>query len=137
MQGLAQSNNNARLNYSAKHVIEAARNKVQKLSKGMGAKEKHKREEQGAAGAHTWASCVMRPNEVTSFLFPFFCLFVSVCFLFFFRRNSQTDYMSKGIQMSKLPHTLLSLSLSQDPDVPLYGRTAEATKTFSIEVDQD
>ena len=60
--------------------------------------------------------------------------------------------MNKGIQMSKLPHTLfkkgrgipvtneqlsLSLSLSQDPDVPLYGRTAEATKTFSIEVDQD
>jgi len=50
--------------------------------------------------------------------------------------------------MSKLPHTLFRksrgipvtrnfLSLSQDPDVPLYGRTAEATKTFSIEVDQD
>ena len=36
MQGLAQSNNNARLNYSAKHVIKAAGNKVQKLSKGMG-----------------------------------------------------------------------------------------------------
>ena len=34
--------------------------------------------------------------------------------------------------MSKLPHTL-----SQDPDVPLYGKTAEVTKTFSIEVDQD
>ena len=102
MQGLAQSNNNARLNYSAKHVIKAAGNKVQKLSKGMGAKEKHKREEQGAAGAHTWASCVMRPNEVTSFLVPFFFLH----FCFFFRRNSQTDYMNKGIQMSKLPHTL-------------------------------
>jgi len=54
--------------------------------------------------------------------------------------------------MSKLPHTLfkkgrgipvtneqlsLSLSLSQDPDVPLYDRTAEATNTSSIEVDQD
>jgi len=123
------------LNYSAKHVIKAAGNKVQKLSKGMGAKEKHKMEEQGAAGAHTWASCVMRPNEVISFLFP----------CFFSRRNSQTDYMSKGIQMSKLPHTLFRKSrgipvtrrLSQDPDVPLYGRTAEATKTFSIEVDQD
>ena len=81
IQGLAQSNNNARLNYSAKHAIKAAGNKVHKLSKGMGAKEKHKREEQGAAGAHTWASCVMRPNEVTSFLFPFsFFFFVSVFF---------------------------------------------------------
>ena len=39
IQGLAQSNNNARLNYSAKHVIKAAGNKVQKLSKGMGANE--------------------------------------------------------------------------------------------------
>ena len=79
IQGLAQSNNNARLNYSAKHAIKAAGNKVHKLSKGMGAKEKHKREEQGAAGAHTWASCVMRPNEVISFLFPCF-FFVSVFF---------------------------------------------------------
>jgi len=67
------------LNYSAKHVIKAAGNKVQKWSKGMGAKEKHKREEQGAAGAQTWASCVMRPNEVTSFQFPCF-FFVSVFF---------------------------------------------------------
>jgi len=69
------------LNYSAKHVIKAAGNKVQKLSKGMGAKEKHKREEQGAAGAHTWASCVMRPNEVISFLFP--CFFYLFIYLFF------------------------------------------------------
>jgi hypothetical protein len=44
IQGLAQSNNNARLNYSAKHIIKAAGNKVQKLSKGMGGKGKHKRE---------------------------------------------------------------------------------------------
>ena len=80
IQGLAQSNNNARLNYSAKHVIKAAGNKVQKLSKGRG-QRKHKREEQVAAGAHTWASCVKRPDEVTSFLFPFFCFFVSVFFL--------------------------------------------------------
>ena len=36
IQGFAQSNNNAKLNYSAKHVIKAAGNKVQKLSKGMG-----------------------------------------------------------------------------------------------------
>jgi hypothetical protein len=45
IQGLAQSNNIARLNYSAKHVIKAAGNKVQKVSKGMGGKgKKHKRE---------------------------------------------------------------------------------------------
>jgi hypothetical protein len=31
-QGLAQSNNNARLNYSAKHVTKAAGNKVQKVA---------------------------------------------------------------------------------------------------------
>ena len=42
MQGLAQSNNNARLNYSAKHVIKAAGNKVQKLSKDMGERKNTK-----------------------------------------------------------------------------------------------
>jgi len=50
MQGLAQSNNNARLNYSAKHVIKAAGNKVQKLSKGMGERKNTKvknKEQQG------------------------------------------------------------------------------------------
>ena len=79
IQGLAQSNNKARLNYSAKHVIKAAGNKVQKLSKGMGERKNTKGENKGAAGAHPWASCVMRPNEVISFLFPCFFLF-----LFFF-----------------------------------------------------
>ena len=39
IQRLAQSNNNAKLNYSAKHVIKAAGNKVQKWSKGRGATE--------------------------------------------------------------------------------------------------
>jgi hypothetical protein len=58
IQGLAQSNNNARLNYSAKHVIKAAGNKVQKLSKGMGGKGKTQERKQG-----TWASCGIRPNE--------------------------------------------------------------------------
>jgi hypothetical protein len=53
IQGLAQSNNNARLNYSAKHVIKAAGNKVQKLSKGMGGKGKTQERKQG-----TWA-CVV------------------------------------------------------------------------------
>ena len=50
IQGLAQSNNNARLNYSAKHVIKAAGNKVQKLSKGMGERKNTKvknKEQQG------------------------------------------------------------------------------------------
>jgi hypothetical protein len=77
IQGLAQSNNNARLNYSAKHVIKAAGNKVQKLSKGMGGKGKTQERKQG-----TWASCGIRPNEgnllsvspffVSAFLFFFF-----------------------------------------------------------------
>jgi hypothetical protein len=43
-QGLAQSNNNARLNDSAKHVIKAAGNKVQRWSKGRGAKENTREE---------------------------------------------------------------------------------------------
>ena len=50
IQGLAQSNNNAKLNYSAKHVINAAGNKVQKLSKGMGERKNTKvknKEQQG------------------------------------------------------------------------------------------
>jgi hypothetical protein len=43
-QGLAQSNNNARWNYSAKHVIKAARNKVQRWSKGRGQRKTEKEE---------------------------------------------------------------------------------------------
>jgi hypothetical protein len=93
--GLAQSNNNARLNDSAKHVIKAAGNKVQRWSKGGGAKEKHKRGEQVAAGAHTWASCVTHPHKVTSGLGP---PFSSSFFSSFFWRTAQTDYMGKGNQ---------------------------------------
>jgi hypothetical protein len=70
IQGLAQSNNNARLNYSAKHVIKAAGNKVQKLSKGMGGKGKTQERKQG-----TWASCGIRPNEGNLLsVSPFLCL---------------------------------------------------------------
>jgi hypothetical protein len=43
-QGLAQSNNNARSNDSAKHVIKAVGNKVQRWSKGRGAKENTREE---------------------------------------------------------------------------------------------
>jgi hypothetical protein len=43
-QGLTQSNNNARSNDSAKHVIKAAGNKVQRWSKGRGAKENTREE---------------------------------------------------------------------------------------------
>jgi hypothetical protein len=79
IQGLAQSNNNARLNYSAKHVIKAAGNKVQKLSKGMGGKGKTQERKQGAAGTHPEECAQMK---VTSFRFPpFFCFCVSVFFL--------------------------------------------------------
>ena len=52
IQGLAQSNNNDRLNYSAKHVIKAAGNKVQKLSKGRGAKETQERRTSSSRCAH-------------------------------------------------------------------------------------
>jgi hypothetical protein len=95
-QGLAQSNNNARLNDSAKHVIKAARNKVQRWSKGRGAKEKHKRGEQVAAGVHPWASYVTHPHKVTSGLGPpFLLLFFSSSF---FWRTAQTDFVGKGNQ---------------------------------------
>jgi hypothetical protein len=43
-QGLAQSNNNARLNDSGKHVIKAAGNKVQRWSKGRGQRENTREE---------------------------------------------------------------------------------------------
>jgi hypothetical protein len=96
-QGLAQSNNNARLNDSAKHVIKATGNKVQRWSKGRGAKEKHKRGEQVAAGAHPWASCVTHPHKGNlRFGSPFFFFFSF--FPSFFWRTTQTDYMGKGNQ---------------------------------------
>jgi hypothetical protein len=90
------------LNDSAKHVIKAAGNKVQRWSKGRGAKEKHKRGEQVAAGAHPWVSCVTHPHKVTSglgspFFFFFFFFFFSSSF-FLFWRTAQTDYIGKGNQ---------------------------------------
>jgi hypothetical protein len=53
---------------------------VQRWSKGRGAKEKHKRGEQVAAGAHPWASCVTHPHKVTSCLGPPFSSFFSSSF---------------------------------------------------------
>jgi hypothetical protein len=95
-RGLAQSNNNARLNDSAKHVIKAAGNKVHRWSKGKGAKEKHKRGEQVGVGEHPWASYVTHPHKVTSSLGPPFSSSFLSCS--FFWRTAQTDYMGKGNQ---------------------------------------
>jgi hypothetical protein len=93
-QGLAQSNNNARLNDSTKHVIKAAGNKVQRWSKGTGAKEKHKRGEQVAAGVHPWVSCMTQPHKVTSGLGPPFSSF----FLLFFGEPHKLIIWAKEIR---------------------------------------
>jgi hypothetical protein len=102
IQGLAQSNNIARLNYSAKHVIKAAGNKVQKVSKGMGGKGKKTQERKQG----TWASCGERPNEgnllsvspcfVSAFLF----------FFFFLPRVLKTDNMNtEDLKQQVTTHT--------------------------------
>ena len=107
MQGLAQSNNNARLNYSAKHVTKLLETKCKRWSKVRKKKEHRKRSAAGSAHGLRAARTESAPKQTDRpppccFLLLFFFLF---CF-FFFQRNSQTDYMNKGKQLSKLPHTL-------------------------------
>ena len=107
MQGLAQSNNNARLNYSAKHVTKLLETKCKRWSKVRKKKNTEKEVQQGAHTACAQPEPSLPPNKQIAHLLAvsFFCFFF--CFFFlFFRRNSQTDYMNKGKQMSKLPHTL-------------------------------
>jgi hypothetical protein len=84
------------LNDSAKHISKLLETKCKGGARVGGAKEKHKRGEQVAAGAHPWASCVMHPHKVTSGLGPpFSSSFFSSSF---FWRTAQTDYMGKGNQ---------------------------------------
>ena len=59
----------------------------------------------------------MLPVSVFVLLFFFLCFF---SFSFFFRRNSQTDYMNKIRQKSKSPHTLKSEPRSANMRQPIF-----------------
>jgi hypothetical protein len=78
-QGLAQSNNNARSNDSAKHVIKAARNKVQRWSKGRGQRKTQERRTSSSGCAPLG---VLRDAPTQGNL-----RFVSPFFFFFFLEN--------------------------------------------------
>jgi hypothetical protein len=80
MQGLAQSNNNARLNYSAKHITKL----LEQSAKGgarLGKKEHRKRSAAGSAHGLRAARTEPAPKQ-TDRLPP--CCFLLLFFFFFF-----------------------------------------------------
>ena len=87
------------------NLCKAAGDKVQSWSKVSRRITKEIRKKE-AGGAHTAGDLRDRrptpKNEIAHLL----SVSVFVLFFFFFRRNSQTDYMNKRIQKSKSPHTL-------------------------------
>jgi hypothetical protein len=85
IEGLAQSNNNAKLNYSAKSVTTAAGNKVQK-KQGLGGKKLRKKEQRNRKASSPYGKRPPAPKRRS--LHSEYCsissfLFLLLSFLFF------------------------------------------------------